>query len=285
MGAYELALGNFAVAEQLVQLYQLFSGLHELEPEADLRLVVCRRLGLAENAAIRHVENEHLLVCARAAAPIPPGLVIEGGIDFLLRQSIIVACTALESFFWDSLRENVLIVVKARRRGADRSIRDITLTLDDYLSIETFADPDERLRQIILRNFERGALYDSASMEKIASVLTVAGFWDEVGNRCGRSPGDLRRDLDELIARRNQIAHRADRPNMEAHPPEEVDGHGLRRVNTAWVTPRIASAKAVVDAANQCFFETIRRLETQIASEQERALARQTLSSPSRDDR
>ena len=34
---------------------------------------------------------------------------------------------------------------------------------DDYLSIEGYADPDVRLQQIILKNFERGTLYDASS--------------------------------------------------------------------------------------------------------------------------
>jgi hypothetical protein len=117
-------------------------------------------------------------------------------------------------------------------------------------------------------------------MEKIADILTVRDFWADVGGRCGRLPRELRRDLDELIARRNQIAHRADRPDLEARPPEVIDVHGLRVVNSAWVRPRISTATSIVDAADQCFAVTIRRLEEQIALEQEQALAHQTLSSP-----
>ena len=273
MAAYELAIQNFAVAEQLLQLYELFHGIREMAPDEDIRLAVCRRLHLPDNAAIRHAENEQMLMCARATAPIPPALLIDGAIAFLLRQSIVAACTSLESFFWDSLRENVLTIVKARRRGADKSLRDLTLTLDDYLSMENYADPDERLRQIILKNFERRTLYDSESIEKISSVLTVRGFWDEVGKRCGRSARDLRRELDELISRRNQIAHRADRPDEE----EEQDGHGLRVIHSAWVRTRLATAKSLVDASNQVFNETIHTMKEQLARDREQELAKQTL--------
>lgn len=273
MAAYELAIQNFAVAEHLLQLYELFHGMREMTPDEDMRLVVCRRLHLPDNAAIRHAENEQMLMCARATAPIPQALLIDGGIAFLLRQTVIVACTSLESFFWDSLRENVLILVRARRRGADKSLRDLTLTLDDYLSMENYADPDERLRQIILKNFERRTLYDSESIEKIASVLTVRGFWDEAARRCGRNARDLRRELDELITRRNQIAHRADRPDVG----EEQDRHGLRVIHSPWVRTRLATARSLVDASNLIFTETIQGMRDQLDRDREQQLARQTL--------
>jgi len=277
VAAYNLAIQNFAVAEHLLQLFELFRGLREMDPDEDLRLAVCRRLSLPESTFMRHTQNDQLVMYTRATAPIPQALLLPDGINFLLRQTVIVSCTALESFFWDSLRENVLTIVKARRRGADRSIRELTLTLDDYLSLETYADPDERLQQIILKNFERRTLHDTESIEKIATILTVRNFWDDVGGRCGRNPRDLRRDLDELINRRNQIAHRADRPDSGADQPDEQDGHGLRTINSAWVSARVSTAKTLVDAANQCFTKTIAGLEEQLQHQREQALAQQTL--------
>jgi hypothetical protein len=276
MAAYDLAVQNFAVAEHLLNLFELFRGLKEYPATSELRLAICRRLGWADGTAIREACNDQVLIAARATAPIPNALLIENGADFLLRQATVVACTAMESFFWDSLRENVLTIVRARRRGADESLRELKLTLDDYLSLENYADPNERLRQIILKNFERGALYDTGAMEKIATILTVRDFWNGVAQRCGLSAKDIRRNLDELIQRRNQIAHRADRPNLDADPPEEQDCHGLRSIGFPWVNTRVSAAKSVVIAANDCFTQALQRLEQQLTQEREQELARKT---------
>ena len=277
MPAYELAIQNFAVAEHLIQLHELFRGLREETAIEDLRLVVCRKWGIPENTSIRNAFNDQMCLIARASVPIPQALLIEDGADFLLRQAVVVSCTALESFFWDSLRENVLTIVRARRRGADESLREIKLTLDDYLSLENYADPNERLKQIILKNYERRTLYDTGSIEEISMILTVRDFWNIIAQRCGQNTRDIRRNLDELIQRRNQIAHRADRPNPEADPPEEQDGHGLRAIVFAWVNTRVFTAKSVVNAANECFSQAIQRLEQQLSQEREQELARGTL--------
>ncbi len=277
MPAYELAIQNFAVAEHLLQLYELFRGLREETSIEDLRLVVCRKWGVPDTTIIRNAFNDQMCLITRAAAPIPQPLLIENGADLLLRQAVVVSCTALESFFWDSLRENVLTIVRARRRGADESLRELKLTLDDYLSLENYADPHDRLKQIILKNFERGTLYDTGAIEKIATILTVRDFWNTVAHSCGQNTRDIRRNLDELIQRRNQIAHRADRPNPEADPPEEQDGHGLRAIVFAWVNTRVFTAKSVVNAAHECFSQAIQRLEQQLTQEREQELARGTL--------
>lgn len=132
MLAYDLAIQNFSVAEHLLQLHELFRGLREEATDESLRLAVCRTMSIPEKTVLRHARNEQLCLVAKATAPIPQSLLVADGLNFLLRQAVVVACTALESFFWDALRENVLTIVRARRRRADDSLKSITLTIDDY---------------------------------------------------------------------------------------------------------------------------------------------------------
>lgn len=279
MKAYDLAIQNFLVAEHLLQLHELFHELREEEASEPLRLAVCQCLALPDKAILRHARNDQLVMVAKASAPIPPSLMVENGLDFLLRQAVVVGCTALESFFWDALRENVATIVRARKRGADESLRQITLTLDDFLSLESYNDPESRLQQLILKNFERGTLYDPSSIEKITNVLTVKKLWPSVAHKTGLPEKDIRRQLGELINRRNQVAHRADRPSDETSSAEEIDGHGLRAISYSWAQSRISTAKAVVSASSEIIKRTLAGLEKQIAQEEEQRLARQTMQS------
>lgn len=279
MSAYDLAIQNFSVAEHLLQLHELFRGLQESKLDEPLRLAVCTCLDIPEKSVLRHARNDQVVLVAKATAPIPPSLLVEDGINFLLRQAVVVGCTALESFFWDALRENVLTIVRARKRGADESLRKLTLSLDDYLSLEGYDDPDVRLQQIILKNFERGTLYDASSIENIAKVLTVRDFWAQVAAKTGNPDKDIKRHIGEIIQRRNQIAHRADRPEENAANPDEQDGHGLRAISYAWANTRVSTAKNVVSAASEIFTMTLQQMEIQIAQEEEQRLARQTMKS------
>jgi hypothetical protein len=199
--------------------------------------------------------------------------------DFLLRQAVLVSCSALESFFWDVLRENALIVVKAKGRKSDDSLKNITLTLDDYLSLQSYADPDERLKEIILKRFERGTLYDIGKLDEIASILTVPAkdFWKEVAKKTGQLDTEIKARLGALVNRRNDITHRADRP-ADGTPPAECDSHGLRPITYAWVSTHVTIAKALVDASAAIFAAAVTKLEGIIAHQEEQRLAQATLS-------
>jgi len=267
--ALTLFYQNFAVAESLVQLYQLFHGLNRSDLSKDLHLAICAHWRIPHNAVLQHASNDRVSVLARSTMRIPESLTLNGGLDFLLRQAVVVACTCIESFFWDALRENVLTIITARRSGADDTLKDITLKLGDYISIQQYEDPDLRLRQIILNNFQRGTLYDTNSIDRITQIMTVRTFWVEAQKVCGEDAANLKRLVGDLISRRNQIAHRTDRPG----DGEEADGHGLRPINLSWTNVRVQAAKTVVTAGAEVIQAAILRLEAdiQVAREQEEA--------------
>ena len=149
--------------------------------------------------------------------------------------------------------------------------------VDEQMRLGDYSDPELRLRQIILKNFEWETLYDTEKIGKIASILTVRDFWRQVADRCGVREQDIRSRLNELISRRNQIAHRADRPDEAVESAEGVDGHGLRAIHFAWVSQRVTTASSVMDASSDIFRSTLEGLEGQIEQEREQQLARQTL--------
>jgi hypothetical protein len=269
MQALTLFNQNFAVAESLLQLYQLFHGMKKTDIKKELRLAICSFWDAPKNTALQSALNDRVMMLAKASTPIPESLTMEGGLDFLLRQAIVVGCTTLEAYFWDVLRQNVLIIVRARKSNADESLRSLQFTLGDYISIQQYEDPEYRLQQIILGNFKRGTLSNAESIEKITRILTIRNFWDGIGQITGTSAKIFKTQIGELIYRRNQIAHRADRPEEG----EESDSLGLRPITLAWTNLRIQTAKTLVTASNDLIGKTISRLEEdiQVAKEQEEA--------------
>jgi hypothetical protein len=277
MRARHLAIQNFSIAEHLLQLHQLFRDLKPYQANQDYVLAICTALNLPQETALQHAKNSHMTCSVHGAVPMPSCLTTPQGTDFLLRQSVLVSCSALESFFWDILRENALTVVKARGRNADDSLRNVTLTLDDYLSLQEYADPDERLKQIILNRFERGTLYDSAKIDEIVAILTVRHFWKEVKKETGLEETYIRNLLTALIKRRNAITHRADRP-IEGTAPEDIDAHGLSCISYAWASTHFTNAKTFVLASSDIIGRAVSQLESIINQKEEQRIARQTQS-------
>lgn len=276
MQALNLAIRNFAVAEHLLHLEQLFADAAQHHPSQDYVVKLCAEMQVQPGAAFNHLKNRHALLGIDGAVPLPSCLTTERGLDFLLRQAVVVSCGALESFVWDILRENALTVIKAKGRKADDSLKKITISLDDYLSLEGYGDPDERLRQIILKRFERGTLYDIEKVEEIMTILNVRSFWKDVATHTGIGEEGIKDHLRDLITRRNHIVHRADRPD-EGTPPDQCDPHGLRPITRAWTSSRIATAKAFVQGAADGVGKAIAYLDQIIAQREEQQLAKATL--------
>jgi len=279
MQALDLAIRNFAVAEQLLQLEQLFADAAQHQPSPDYVVKLCAEMAIPPEAALHHLKNPRTLVGIDGSVSVPSCLIAPKGLDFMLRQAVVVSCGALESFVWDILRENALTVIKARGRRADDTLKNITLTLDDYLSLEDYDDPDDRLRQIILNRFERGSLYDLAKVDEIMQILTVKNFWNQMAVKTGIPDKEIKSHLTELIQRRNKIAHRADRPD-EGTPLHQCDPHGLHPITRAWTSSRVATAKAFAHGAAEVVGEAIHLLEQIIAQQEEQKIAQETLSQP-----
>ena len=279
MQALDLAIRNFAVAEQLLQLEQLFADAAQHQPSPDYVVKLCAEMAIPPEAALHHLKNPRTLVGIDGSVSVPSCLIAPKGLDFMLRQAVVVSCGALESFVWDILRENALTVIKARGRRADDTLKNITLTLDDYLSLEDYDDPDDRLRQIILNRFARGSLYDLAKVDEIMQILTVKNFWSQMAAKTGILDKEIKSHLTELIQRRNKIAHRADRPD-EGTLLNQCDPHGLHPITRAWTSSRVATAKAFAHGAAEVVGEAIHLLEQIIAQQEEQKIAQETLSQP-----
>jgi hypothetical protein len=98
-------------------------------------------------------------------------------------------------------------------------------------------------------------------------------FWGYIEHKTGEKASTFRKHIDELVNRRNQIAHRADRPD----DGEDSDAHGLRPISYAWTNLRVQSAKTLVAAAAEMIAQTIKRLEKEILTAEEQKNARHVL--------
>ena len=252
---------NFAIAERLLQIYQLANGLRPSELPSNLKQTLCDFWEEPENTHIKYAVNDRIAILSRSAARFPDAQMEEGGLDFLLRQAVIMACTSLEAFLWDMVCANASTVIRLRRSRAAEELKNLTLTLEEYIALEKYDDPEQRFNKVLLKNFERKTLYDLKAIDQIANILAVHNFWDQVEKSCGEPASNLKRLISDLIARRNLIAHRADRPTDDGG--SEVNGHGLRPITFSWTNMRVQATKTLASAAADIFTNSVKCLEKQ----------------------
>jgi hypothetical protein len=271
MQAETLFNENFRVAEGLLQLYEAFKGMTRADLPPDLKARICQVMSRSPQAPLVHLKNTDLAVFASAMVQVLNTFTMEGGLDFLLRQAVVVTCTALDAFYYDVVRETILTIVRAGMWKKDQRLAQMSFSLEEIVSIENYSEPDFRYAQLLLKKYERGSLANSESIGSIALLFGVEKFWDKVV--AGKKSKDLTTLVNNLVSRRNQIAHRADRPK----DGEEQDANGLRPISYEWAYEHVHAMKPLVLGSVRLFRQGLDRLQQQIEAEREQAESRKLL--------
>ncbi|MGH9822592.1 MAG: hypothetical protein ACREDR_05005 [Blastocatellia bacterium] len=209
---------NMRPAELLLRVYRLLEN-DALQTSgamlADLRKVV----GCDDNEELLLLYNEVFLGLIRERAQIPAAALKRSALDNLLRQAVVVACTALDTYLPSLLRTNLPVVIEVKGRDfvpQDGDLNDyfkeLTFDLTDTMRMlsDTDAAPLFIANKILaLTNFKY--LSSRKGVHAVAALLAIEKPWPQIAEKLQRDRKDLMGTIDETSRRRNDIVHRADR--------------------------------------------------------------------------
>ena len=141
----------------------------------------------------------------------------------LLRQSVVAACAALETYVADKVMESVGDALRADPIPA--RMKDIGLTVGQWSEIErTYKRRGWGVRDIVEDHIREKSSTAPSSIGIVLSMIGVRGWLKKVDRV--RSVDTTGTELDEITERRNLIAHTADRRGQgrASVSPEEVEG-------------------------------------------------------------
>ncbi len=208
---------NIRPADLLLRMYRL------LECEAiqtDGELVNELRVTINAHAdeELMLIYNEIFLGLVRERANMPVHALKRSALNNLLRQSIVAACTALDTYLPALLRSNLPTVIRARgrdfippERELQEYFRDLKFDLSDTLRL--LGDPDAPLyiANKVLGFMAFKYLSSKKGIQTVGTLLTLDKPWDLIAARLQRDKKDLMKIIEETAQRRNDIVHRADR--------------------------------------------------------------------------
>ena len=149
----------------------------------------------------------------------------------LLRQSLVAACAALETYVADKAMEFVGPALRADELPS--GMKEVPLTVGHWVESRSYRRSGWRIRPLIEEHL-RGT--SSTAPNKIAEVLAVVGVKDwlkRVDTARNVERGTTDAQLSALTARRNRIAHTADRHGRgRASLTREEVGRYLETVNS-----------------------------------------------------
>ena len=210
LSPYEAFVDNIEDAESLLSYAHAFQNRRARSMRSELR----SRIGEALKVAATRQNELDCLESDDLFVVFKPGgnLGRDGFTDLrpLLRQALIAASAALETYIADKAMEFVGSALKANEMP--RNLRDISLTVGLWAEIEQNYERRKWGIRAIVEDYIRKT--SSTAPNKIGTVLSTIGLEKWAGKVDGVrkvTGGTTVRDLDAITKRRNLIAHTADR--------------------------------------------------------------------------
>jgi hypothetical protein len=256
---------NIRPADLLLKVFRLLEH-DDLNPQEAL-LVSLRELVKAEkDESLLVISNGIFLGLIRELAEVPPSAIKHNALCNLMRQAVVSASTALETYLPILLRENLPEVIQIRGRDfvpkKDEEIKNqfksLTFALDEVVRI--LVDPDPLFvanKMISSLNFSY--LSGKRGIHVTGVLLALDNPWSLIARKLGRTEEEIKKTLDATVRRRNDIVHRADRSQDDPAGPAQEIGF-------PWAKQAVETIRIVCLALDDLVMNRLKDLREQAAT-------------------
>jgi len=203
---------NIADAEMLVALAGMLRNQRRYAMRAELR----ERVGSALKVPKRRwgqmecLENNQVFITFKPGSADLRGRLTDESLRPLLRQAVVAACAAVETFVADRVMELMSDALKAT--PVPPRLLELSMTVDEYLDIERrYERRAWGLRQIIESEVRRRASPAPSQIGVLFALVDQRLLWKRVDHHRGLAAGSSEPALQRIVDRRNVIAHTGDR--------------------------------------------------------------------------
>lgn len=211
---------NIRPADLLLKVYRLLE--HDTPNTEEGVLRTLRDLVKADqDEGLMVIYNEVFLGLIRENAEIAPKLIRKSALCNLLRQTVVIACTGLETYLPAVMNTHFEELIKIKGRSF-LNVRDkellghlsaIRFDLPDALRL--LADPDTLFVANKVRLYLETNLSGRRGVHVVGVMFGVDDPWAEIGAKLSRKPTELGKLVEDTVSRRNDIVHRADRNKID----------------------------------------------------------------------
>lgn len=253
---------NIRPADLLLKVYRLLE--HDaLNTEADIHRALRDLVKADKDEGLSVIYNEIFLGLIRERAEITPASIKRSALCNLLRQSVVTACTAMETYLPILLRDHLPQVIRFRGRDfvpkKDEEIKNqfkaLTFALDEAVRI--LADPDPLfIANKMISSLNFSYLSGKRGIHVTGVLLALDNPWKLIAIQLGREEDEIKKTLDATVKRRNDIIHRADRSQDDSSGTAQEIGY-------PWAKQAVETIRVVCLALDDLVTARLRGLREQ----------------------
>lgn len=218
MAPREVFYESFRIAELMLHVHRLLEN-DGVKTQGDLVQGLRPLVGASSEEEIQVILNPIFLGCIRASADLPPSTLKRDSLANLLRQAVVSACTAYETFLLAELSDRLELVMQVKQRDflpthddVKGYFTELTFNLSDVARMMTTEDNILFLKQKILGFVGFKNLGSIKGLSIVGYLLGVEAPWKDVAQKLKLEPEEIKKRVNACIERRNDIVHRADKP-------------------------------------------------------------------------
>jgi hypothetical protein len=256
---------NIRPADLLLKVFRLLE--HDALNTEEALLRSLRELVNAEaEESLLVISNGIFLGLVRELAEVSPSSIKRSALCNLLRQAVVTASTALETYLPILLRDNLPEVIRLRGRdfvprndeAFKNQFKELKFDLDEAVRI--LVDPDPLFvanKMISSLNF--AYLNGRRGIHVTGVLLALDNPWSLIAQKLGRTEDEIKKTLDTTVKRRNDIVHRADRSQEDPAGPAQEIGY-------PWAKQAVETIRVVCLALDDLVTNRLKELNKQAAA-------------------
>lgn len=225
----EVFQDSFRIANLMLHLHRLLEN-DGLQTEGNLVTQIRSVLGAEEGEELQLLLNPIFLGCIREQAGVPTATMRPLSLANLLRQAIISACTAYETYLSAALKQHIFTVIQVRQGDffptdpeAAKYFEGLSLSIGECFRLLNRQESPTLLGTKILSFVQNKNLGSVAGLKTIGLLLGLDDPWTRVAEKLDRDVKDVRKVVAACIQRRNDIVHKGDRkPEEESSEKQPI---------------------------------------------------------------
>lgn len=232
---------NIQDAQMLVELANLLSNQRIRRMRRELRERLGDALSIPQKRwdELECLENERVFVTFKPGHAGWRDRLNDVDLRPLLRQALVAGCAAVETFCADRVMERYSAAIK--QTPPPSRLLELSLTVDQYLTIQgSYQKPGWGLRQVVEMEVRQRASPAPAQIGQLFALVGEKGLLARVDKRRKVSRNATETELNQIVRRRNLIAHTGDR-----------SGRGRAVITTAEVETDIGILISIIDALDE----------------------------------
>lgn len=249
---------NVRPAELLLKVYRLLEH-DEVNTEADVLKSLRDIIKASHDETMIVIYNEVFLGLIRERAQVPQSAIRRSALLNLLRQAVVCSCTALETYLPALLTCHLEEVVRYRGRHfipSDQEVasvcKTLTFSLDD--AVRLLNDPDPFfIANRLIGYLKFSYLTGWRGIQFTGLLLTVPRPGLELAARLERDEAELKKIVDNTCLRRNDIVHRADRPDLGVDEAQQD-------ISFSWALQAVETIRLVCTCLDELVSERLQKL-------------------------